>query len=192
MFSSYKRLKQRTKPKRDLDRPTYLQALVSEYQDTGNQDDKLQVLANLANFAYDPINFEYLRQLQVIDLFLDCLTDDEDINSKSAEFGISGVCNLTADPKNRDIVLETEDSIRLVTRCLSSSNTETVLSGMTTLMQLILPKSRDSIITPTLISSLFAFKEYQDSRVSNLATVFLEDYCTDDEMERFRNKPSPS
>ena len=33
-------------------------------------DAKLQVLANLANFAYDPINYEYLRQLNVIDLFL--------------------------------------------------------------------------------------------------------------------------
>jgi len=28
------------------------------------------VLANLSNFAYDPINYEYLRQLNVIDLFL--------------------------------------------------------------------------------------------------------------------------
>jgi len=33
-------------------------------------DAKLQVLANLANFAYDPINYEYLRQLNALDLFL--------------------------------------------------------------------------------------------------------------------------
>jgi len=33
-------------------------------------DAKLQVLANLANFAYDPINYEYMRQLNAIDLFL--------------------------------------------------------------------------------------------------------------------------
>ena len=31
---------------------------------------KLQVLANLANFAYDPINYEYIRHLKIIDLFL--------------------------------------------------------------------------------------------------------------------------
>ena len=31
---------------------------------------KLQVLANLANFAYDPINYEYFRKLNVLDLFL--------------------------------------------------------------------------------------------------------------------------
>jgi len=34
------------------------------------EEAKLQVLANLANFAYDPINYEYLRQLNVVDLFL--------------------------------------------------------------------------------------------------------------------------
>jgi hypothetical protein len=27
-------------------------------------------LANLANFAYDPVNYEYMRTLNVIDLFL--------------------------------------------------------------------------------------------------------------------------
>ena len=33
-------------------------------------DAREQVLGNLANFAYDPINYEYMRQLNVIDLFL--------------------------------------------------------------------------------------------------------------------------
>ena len=31
---------------------------------------KRQVLANLANFSYDPINYQFLRRLKVIDLFL--------------------------------------------------------------------------------------------------------------------------
>jgi len=33
-------------------------------------ESKLQVLANLANFAYDPVNYDYIRRLNVIDLFL--------------------------------------------------------------------------------------------------------------------------
>lgn len=36
------------------------------------------MLANLANFAYDPKNYEYLRQLQVLDLFLDMLTEESE------------------------------------------------------------------------------------------------------------------
>lgn len=33
-------------------------------------DYKQQVLANLANFAYDPVNYDYFRELNILDLFL--------------------------------------------------------------------------------------------------------------------------
>nr|XP_020858193.1 armadillo repeat-containing protein 7 isoform X2 [Phascolarctos cinereus] len=56
----------------------YLQALVTEFQETASQEAKEQVLANLANFAYDPNNYQYLRELQVLDLFLDVLSEDSD------------------------------------------------------------------------------------------------------------------
>lgn len=46
---------------------------------------KEQVLANLANFAYDPKNMAHLKELQVIDLFLDMLTED---NENFVEFGM--------------------------------------------------------------------------------------------------------
>ncbi|XP_077973357.1 armadillo repeat-containing protein 7-like [Styela clava] len=187
MFTTHKRLQQRTRPKKDLNRFDYLQALVTEFQQTKSESDKEQVLANLANFAYDPINYEYLRKLQVVDLFLDCLTDDEDINSKISEFGIAGLCNITADPKFRDYVLDGDDSVQLIMRCLYSVNTETVLSGMTTLMQLILPQSRNLIITPALVKNLKVFKESEDNRISNLATVFLEDYCVSENKGRKRS-----
>jgi KaiC/GvpD/RAD55 family RecA-like ATPase len=52
---------------------------------------KEQVLANLANFAYDPINYEYLRKLNVIDLFLDQLSEE---NRNIVQFGLGGLCNL--------------------------------------------------------------------------------------------------
>lgn len=48
-------------------------------------DAKEQVLANLANFAYDPANYQYLRQLQVLDLFLDSLSEE---NETLVEFAI--------------------------------------------------------------------------------------------------------
>jgi KaiC/GvpD/RAD55 family RecA-like ATPase len=52
---------------------------------------KEQVLANLANFAYDPINYEFLRKLKVIDLFLDQLSEE---NANFVQFGLGGLCNL--------------------------------------------------------------------------------------------------
>lgn len=49
------------------------------------------MLANLANFAYDPINYEFLRKLSVIDLFLDQLSEE---NVHFVQFGLGGLCNL--------------------------------------------------------------------------------------------------
>lgn len=106
------------KPKVDphVGRLGYLQALVTEFQETESEgesgrvgvrglvgvrpqpplgtglqcrfsaaDAKEQVLANLANFAYDPSNYQYLRQLQVLDLFLDSLSEE---NETLVEFAI--------------------------------------------------------------------------------------------------------
>ncbi|XP_027281505.1 nuclear pore complex protein Nup85 isoform X7 [Cricetulus griseus] len=77
------------KPKVDphVGRLGYLQALVTEFQETESQDAKQQVLANLANFAYDPSNYQYLRQLQVLDLFLDSLSEE---NETLVKFAIAG------------------------------------------------------------------------------------------------------
>lgn len=52
---------------------------------------KRQVIANLANFAYDPINYEYLRELSVLNIFLDILADDDYL---LVRFAVSGLCNL--------------------------------------------------------------------------------------------------
>lgn len=48
-------------------------------------------MANLANFAYDPINYGYIRQLKIIDLFLHTLSED---NLKLIRFAVGGICNV--------------------------------------------------------------------------------------------------
>lgn len=54
-------------------------------------DAQEQVIANLANFAYDPLNYGYMRQLKIIDIFFNALSED---NPKLVRFGIAGLCNL--------------------------------------------------------------------------------------------------
>lgn len=49
------------------------------------------MLANLANFAYDPVNYDYLRQLGIIDLFLHVLSEND---KTLVRFAIGGICNL--------------------------------------------------------------------------------------------------
>ncbi|XP_070846540.1 armadillo repeat-containing protein 7 [Chaetodon trifascialis] len=162
------------------DRFEYLQTLVTEFQDTDSEEAKEQVLANLANFAYDPKNMEHLRELQVADLFLDMLTEE---NESFVEFGMGGLCNLSMDPECRDIILQS-NGISLVTNCLSSRREETVLSAITTLMNLTKPSSRSEISHPAILQCMLRFSLSESPRLRNLAAVFLQDCCTEEEVAR--------
>ena len=100
---------------------------------------RLQVLANLANFAYDPINYDHFRKLNILDLFLDVIAEDTD--EKAIEFAMGGVCNCCLDKLNKEYLVK-NDGVELTIKCLSSANEETVLSAITTLMYLITPATK--------------------------------------------------
>ncbi|KAK1881617.1 Armadillo repeat-containing protein 7 [Dissostichus eleginoides] len=162
------------------DRFEYLQTLVTEFQDTDNEEAKEQVLANLANFAYDPNNMENLRELQVPDLFLDMLTEE---NANFVEFGMGGLCNLSMDPECRDVILQ-GNGISLVTNCLSNQREETVLSAITTLMNLTTPSSRAEITDPAILQCMLRFSLSESPRLRSLAAVFLQDCCSQEQVAR--------
>ncbi|KAF1336516.1 hypothetical protein FI667_g340, partial [Globisporangium splendens] len=77
MLSSRERLQAR-QGQHAPPRHEYLQQLVDEYQRSPHMLRKQEIVANLANFAYDPINYAAFAQLQLMDLFLDIL--DADLN----------------------------------------------------------------------------------------------------------------
>lgn len=54
---------------------------------------KQQVLANLANFSYDPINYDYIRSLDIINLFLGELKSE---NESLVKYAVGALCNLSA------------------------------------------------------------------------------------------------
>ncbi|XP_007445066.1 armadillo repeat-containing protein 7 [Python bivittatus] len=165
-----------------LGRLEYLQALVTEFQVTESSEAKEQVLANLANFAYDPRNYEYLRQLKVLDLFLDMLTED---NETLVEFALGGLCNLCLDKINKDYILEA-GGVAAVVNCLASANEETVLSAVTSLMYLTTPQSCQEITTLPVIECMLRFSLSTNRRLRNLATIFLEDYCSPLQVDKAR------
>lgn len=164
------------KPKIDpqVGRLGFLQALVTEFQETQSQDAREQVLANLANFAYDPSNYPYLRQLQVLDLFLDSLSEESET---LVEFALGGLCNLCLDRANTEHILKT-GGVPLIINCLSSPNEETVLSAITTLMFLASDAScRAEVTALPVVQCVLRFSLSTSTRLRNLAQVFLEDLC---------------
>ncbi|XP_013383227.1 armadillo repeat-containing protein 7 [Lingula anatina] len=178
MFSSKEYLQKKTGPW-GIGRFSYLQSLVTEFQDTSSEESKEQVLANLANFAYDPINYDFMRKLNVWDLFLDCLTES---NPKLVEFAIGGICNCSLDKDNRDHILK-NDGVKLVVGCLSSDNEETVLSAITCLMFLFTQESREEVASLPVVECMLRFSKSANPRLGNLATVFLQEYCSGDQIQ---------
>lgn len=154
------------------ERASYLQMLVTEFQDTANGEFKEQILANLANFSYDPINYEWLRQLNVIDLFLDMITEPAD---KIVEFAMAGICNLCCDRLNQEVIIK-NNGITAIKKCLSSSNEETVLSAITTLYFLVNPKTRADILTKGVLNALQAYSHAPSVRLKNISKVFIEQH----------------
>jgi hypothetical protein len=159
MFATFTQLQEK-RGKSGTSRFVHLQRLVTEFQDILQEskndgkyfvsiyevlEGKEQVLANLGNFAYDPINYDHFVSLCIIDLFLDCL---EDPNPKLVEFAIGGLCNCcvgnllektpvdTTDPRICKVI-EESDGIPLILKCLSSNCEETVLSAITTLYYIL-------------------------------------------------------
>lgn len=175
MFTNDQRQKERT-GKYGSSRVQYLQELVSQFQNASDEETKEKVVANLANFAYDPYNYTFLRQLNVIELFLDCLTEP---NERLVEFGVGGICNACADPTNAAVVIQC-GGIPLVIQCLSSPVRNTVSYALGALYYLCNPSTEEEILKPEVVEVIQKFADAGAVNVSfrNLARTFLDKHVT--------------
>ena len=162
-----------------IGRLSYLQSLVTEFQDTSEEESKEQVLANLANFAYDPINYPHFKKLNVVDLFLDSLDES---NEKIVEFAVGGLCNCCLDKDIKQHILD-NDGIDLIVKCLSRPIENTVMSAVTALMYLVTPTSKPDITSLPVVECMLRFSQSSNKQLANLASVFLSDICTQQQIE---------
>lgn len=96
-------------------------------------------MANLGNFAYDPINYEHFRALNILDLFLDVLAEESDVDM--IRFAMGGVCNCCLDVLNKKFLID-NDGVSIVSTHLTSQDLETVQSTIATLMFLVTPQTK--------------------------------------------------
>ncbi|XP_015073689.1 armadillo repeat-containing protein 7-like isoform X1 [Solanum pennellii] len=178
MFTNSQRQEERT-GKYGTPRVKYLQELVNQFQNASAEETKEKIVANLANFAYDPFNFTFLRQLNVIELFLDCLTEPSE---KLVEFGIGGICNACAGkdqsyPANAALVTQ-NDGIPLVIQCLSSPVRNTVNYALGALYYLCNASNKEEILKPEVIDAIksYAAAGGVSTSFSNLAQAFLDQH----------------
>ncbi|KAF3793839.1 Armadillo repeat-containing protein 7 [Nymphaea thermarum] len=148
------------------------QDLVTQFQKASDEESKEKIVAHLANFAYDPYNYDFLRRLNVMELFLDCITEP---NEKLIEFGVGGICNACVDPSNAQMIVQS-GGIPLIIQCLSSPVKNTVNSALAALYYLCDPGTKTEILKPEVIELIRRYSRAEAVNVtfSNLAKAFLD------------------
>ncbi|KAI8139522.1 hypothetical protein BJV82DRAFT_581906 [Fennellomyces sp. T-0311] len=161
------------------DREQFLGQLVQEYNSTKDLEAKQQVLANLANFAYDAINHDWLWQVYAVDVFLDAIEQPDPLLK---EFGMGGLTNICRDPQHSHYILSKPENIEKIAAIVVSNSqrpctTDAVINAMVALMFLVNESSRPVIVTPALKEGLLRLQDPQtDKRINTIATLFLTDY----------------
>ncbi|CAN6300040.1 unnamed protein product, partial [Urochloa humidicola] len=171
MFTNTQRQVERT-GRSGTPRDKYLQDLVTQFQNATDEESKEKIVANLANFAYDPFNYAFMRQLNVLELFLDCITEP---NERLIEFGIGGICNSCVDPANASVIVQC-GGIPLVIQCLSSPVRNTVTYALGALYYLCNPSTKKEILKPDVLRIIreYAAAGAVNISFSNVANAFLE------------------
>jgi len=167
-----------------VDRFTYLKQLADEYLCVNVQAEKKeQVLANLANFAYDPINYEYFRRLNILDIFINNLKEFQTnqfkyISSKTLNFSLAGICNACLELKNKEYLCK-NGIVDLVKYCLFklSNDEEQIESILIIITTLIFMFEERLKLDTDLISCVQSFASSSNKRLSNVSLIFLNDYC---------------
>ncbi|CAG0920678.1 unnamed protein product [Notodromas monacha] len=180
MFSTPERIEAKI-GKHGTPRRNFLRELVNEFKETVSIEYKEQILANLANFAYDPVNFGFLTELNVDKLFLDCLTQEAVNTDKLREFAVKGILNLCPDDFLRNRIL-TRGGMELVKEAVGSSEPETVLSAIAVLNEFAVhdlqESDRASLLNPVFVERVLKLKTHPNPLITKLAQVFVEDHCS--------------
>ncbi|CAH1110267.1 unnamed protein product [Psylliodes chrysocephalus] len=153
-----------------IGRYDFLRQLINEYTTTKSYENKKQTLANLANFAYDPINYDFIKQLHLIDLFLSELSNDDE---ELTHFALAGLCNVCCDPESQAYII-TLNGIKLISNYLLHKNEEISLNALTTLYYLF--ETRNQLIPPELKSTVIQYEASDNPRLKNLGTLFANTY----------------
>ncbi|XP_073961713.1 uncharacterized protein [Choristoneura fumiferana] len=173
MFSSNQYLRKRT-PENGTDREDFLTLLVDEYLNSNSYDAKCQVLANLANFGYDPVNYDYIRRVGVLDVLLHVLRNES--NAKLLHFASAGICNCCVDPLNAEYILANA-GLKHIVALLKSEHSETLADVITILISLFNEETKSEIKIPEVIERMTEISKSNNKILINLATLFLENVC---------------
>lgn len=85
------------------------------------------------------------------------------------------------DPDNGHYIVKL-NGIFLISQQLLHDNEDIALNALTTLIFLCNLESHESIATPEIIAKVLLYLDKSDPRFKTLANVFLQDFCTSEQI----------
>ncbi|XP_037954238.1 armadillo repeat-containing protein 7-like isoform X2 [Teleopsis dalmanni] len=173
-----KQLKRKT-PANGINRREFIEHLVEEYHTTTNIEAKEQVTANLANFAYDPINWKYLKDTKALYVFMEVIPLP---NERLQLHALAGLCNICLDAQAKRFITKESSFTALTKLFLETQNSEIIINFITLFHQLLTVEKTDSelkqiIATPDILKRVINLRQQTaDQRIKNLCIIFLEDF----------------
>ncbi|XP_017141219.1 armadillo repeat-containing protein 7 isoform X1 [Drosophila miranda] len=165
MFSSHRHLKRRTPDQEALE----------------------QVTANLANFAYDPINWPHLHEAEAFDVFIASLKVQ---NQNLQVHGIAAICNICLDKAAAALIREHLSIISGL--FVRTDHPEIVLHSLALFYQLLNAGQVDKelLLTPPLLKGVQEWRQKShDQRIVKLCQLLLEDFARRTEIIELQNVP---
>lgn len=166
-----------------------------------------QVTANLANFAYDPINWPYLLQAEALDVFTASL---ESANPHLKLHGIAALCNICLG-KNYQSLVEflfkkvihfpeksavkfIREHLKLITDLfVRTDHPEIVLHSLTLFYQLLESEDldRELLLVPAVLKTVQEWRQKSDDlRIVQLCQLLLVDFASRSEIIELQNAPT--
>ncbi|XP_058130479.1 armadillo repeat-containing protein 7 [Anopheles ziemanni] len=178
MFSTRERLSRRT-PQGGINRKEYIRLLVDEYYETSNLEAQQQVTANLANFAYDPINWQYLQEAKAHELFYDILQQSGQgvVDRLLVVHAIVGLTNISLHSPIAKFI-ERSNGLQQLRELLEKHKDDCeIVCNIVTCLLFLLNDARTHILKQdeSLLKTLTELKKTTSIRILHLATVLSEE-----------------
>ncbi|XP_037025060.1 armadillo repeat-containing protein 7 [Bradysia coprophila] len=162
-----------------IDRGEFIYQLTSEFYSTRHPEVQGQTSANLANLSYDPINFDYLQQYCVHDIFLELIITE---HTHLILHGIAGLCNLSLDDRFHDFIIA-NNGISLIKKLLTNQDDSIKINALACLLFLCTrPNSKWMICSASTRALIENLCLSENVCLSNLATYFVTDQFMDNDI----------
>lgn len=123
------------------------------------------------------MNYGFLKEAQVLDIFLELLSSK---NEKLLIHGTAGICNICLDPESLNYIVEKGGFELVSALVVSSENSDVILNSLTTIYYLSKTLKDFLKLDLKTIQTIGNLAESDNLRIKKVATLIRRDVLRDE------------